>query len=333
MLGDAASPATRGVVMAVSGSGGRFQSKSERGQVVVLTVVALVVILGMAALAIDVGSWYQAKRHDQAVVDAAALAGAQALPDDPAQAVSLAVEYAGKNGVTLAPSEVNISSAVVSNDTIRVAAARPAPTFFAKVFGLNSVDIGASAAARSGLPAAARFVAPIVVPITNPNLQCTPPPCSDTTSIDLLDLHNPGSGNGAGSFALLDLIMNDGGSVGSGILADWMLHGDNDEMPLGVYEAAPSNKYNSSDFQQALADRVGTEVLFPVYQPPIIMSGSNAEFTIIGWVGFHIDAETTHGSGGTLTGHFTTYLAQGLPAVNPGSAGASLGVKVVALVE
>ena len=48
------------------------------------------VLLGMAAVGIDVGSWYQAQRHDQSVADAAALAGAQALPDDPAQQASRA---------------------------------------------------------------------------------------------------------------------------------------------------------------------------------------------------------------------------------------------------
>jgi Flp pilus assembly protein TadG len=319
--------------MAVSGSGERLQVKSERGQVVVLTVVAMVVILGMAAMAIDVGSWYQAKRHDQAVVDAAALAGAQALPDDPSQAVTLAVNYASKNGVTLAPNEIIISSAVGTNDTIRVAAARPAPTFFAKVFGLNSVQVGASAAARTGLPAAARYVAPIVVPITNPMLQCTPPPCSGTTTIDLLDLHHPGAGSGAGSFALLDLIQNDGGSVGSSILADWMLNGKNDEMPLGVYEAAPSPNFNSGGFQAALQHQIGNEVLFPVYQPPIVESGSNAEFNIIGWVAFHIDDEQATGSSGSLTGHFVSYLAQGLQATSPSTGATNLGVKVVQLVE
>jgi Flp pilus assembly protein TadG len=319
--------------MAVSGSGGRFQLRSERGQVVVLTVVAMVVILGMAAMAIDVGSWYQTQRHDQAVVDAAALAGAQALPDDPAQAVSLAVAYANKNGITLAPSEVNISSAVGANDTIRVAAARPSPTFFAKIFGLNSVQVGASAAARTGLPAAARYVAPIVVPITNPMLQCTPPPCSGTTSIDLLDLHHPGGGNAAGSFALLDLIPNDNGSVSAAILADWMANGKNDDMPLGIYESAPSTNYNSGAFQDALQAQVGNEVLFPVYKPPIIAGGSNAEFNIIGWVGFHIDSQIANGSGGTLIGHFTHFLAQGLQATSPNTGATDLGVRVVQLVE
>ena len=49
--------------------------RDERGQAFVLVVASLVVLLGMAALGIDVGSWYKAQRHDQAVADAAALAG------------------------------------------------------------------------------------------------------------------------------------------------------------------------------------------------------------------------------------------------------------------
>ena len=286
--------------------------RSERGQAFVLTVASLVVLLGMAAVGIDVGSWYQAQRHDQSVADAAALAGAQALPDDPAQAVSLAVAYANQNGVTINPSAVTISSTGMSNDTIKVAVDKPEPTMFARVFGITSVNVGARAAARAGLPGAAR--------------------CNGTTTIDLMDLHNPGSGNAAGSFALLDLIPNDGGSVGSGILSEWMLHGNDADMPIGIYEAVPSNKYNSSDFQDALSARVGDEVLFPVYQPPIIQGGSNAQFDIIGWVAFHIDSQTTHGSSGSLTGHFTRFLAQGIMA-GPGGGGTNFGVKVVQLVE
>lgn len=305
--------------------------RSERGQAFVLTVASLVVLLGMAAVGIDVGSWYQAQRHDQAVADAAALAGAQALPDDPSQAVSLAIDYASHNGMTINASAVTIASTGGPNDTIKVAVKKAEPTMFARVFGITSVDVGARATARSGLPGAARYVAPIVVPTTNPQLQCTPPPCNGTTTIDLMDLHNPGSGNAAGSFALLDLIPGDNGSVGSGLMSEWMLHGNDQDMPLGIYEAVPSNKYNSSDFQDALVARVGDEVLFPVYQPPIILGGSNAEFNIIGWVAFHIDYQTTHGSGGSLTGHFTRFLAQGLMAA-PGTTN-NFGVKVVQLVE
>ena len=57
------------------------RASSERGQAFALMALALVALLGTAALAMDVGfSWY-AKRQVQASADAAALAGAQQLPD------------------------------------------------------------------------------------------------------------------------------------------------------------------------------------------------------------------------------------------------------------
>lgn len=52
----------------------------ERGQVLVITALFLVVLLLAGALAIDYSSWLVARRDYQAVVDAAALAGAAELP-------------------------------------------------------------------------------------------------------------------------------------------------------------------------------------------------------------------------------------------------------------
>ena len=59
----------------------RIRPQQERGQVIVLVVVMLIVMLGFAALVIDVGYAYYAHRSLQASTDAAALAGAQELPD------------------------------------------------------------------------------------------------------------------------------------------------------------------------------------------------------------------------------------------------------------
>jgi uncharacterized membrane protein len=67
--------------------------EEERGQAIVIMAVFLSVLLGMTALAIDVGSWYRAQRALQARVDAAALAGAQELPYDTAAATSVAGAY------------------------------------------------------------------------------------------------------------------------------------------------------------------------------------------------------------------------------------------------
>src|SRR5712692_10818918 len=54
---------------------------AERGQTIVLVAVALVSLLGMAALAIDVVTLYVARSEMQRAADAAALAGAKAFVD------------------------------------------------------------------------------------------------------------------------------------------------------------------------------------------------------------------------------------------------------------
>src|SRR5713226_8847731 len=53
----------------------------ERGQTIVLVAIALVSLLGMAALAIDVTTLYVARGEMQRAADAAALAGAKAFVD------------------------------------------------------------------------------------------------------------------------------------------------------------------------------------------------------------------------------------------------------------
>jgi hypothetical protein len=69
----------------------------ESGQALVIVVLFLFVLLGMAAMVIDVGYAYYAHRNLQADVDAAALAGAQELPD-PSRAEAIAYEYSGQDG-------------------------------------------------------------------------------------------------------------------------------------------------------------------------------------------------------------------------------------------
>jgi len=49
------------------------------GQTIVIFAIFLVVLLGSAALAVDYGSWLKARRDDQNVADAAALAGSVQL--------------------------------------------------------------------------------------------------------------------------------------------------------------------------------------------------------------------------------------------------------------
>ena len=74
-----------------------LRRNNENGQVFVFLAVMLVVLLGCAALVIDVGRAYLAKRHLQASADAAATAGALELPD-PIEAQNFALNYSGRDG-------------------------------------------------------------------------------------------------------------------------------------------------------------------------------------------------------------------------------------------
>jgi Flp pilus assembly protein TadG len=317
-----------------------MRARSDRGQATVLTVVFLVVLLGMAALVLDIGSWYRADRATQSTADAAALAGAQALPGDSATANSLALQYATKNG-GLGSGGVTFSSKIVANDTIKVTVKRAAPTFFAKIFGKNTVTVGSTATARSEGVSAVKYVAPIVVHYKHPLLNCKGPASKPTcapdfgpthpTTLDLEDLHQPGGGSGSGAFGLLNLNYGDPtGNIGAGTLADWLLKGYQDELPLGTYYSAPSANFNNSQFQSSLTAVLGKEVLFPVYRL-LTGPGSNAKYDIIGWVGFVITSFNAGGSSGTLTGYFTSYTASGVQATTGGNP--YFGVHKVELVD
>jgi hypothetical protein len=313
-----------------------MNARNEHGQAYVLTLVFLTVLLGMAAFVLDVGSWYRADRDTQSTADAAALAGAQALPDDTAQASSLASSYASKNGGGL--ESVSFSSSLATDDTIKVRVSRTAPGFFSKIFGFGGANVGSTAKARVGALGSAMYVAPIVVNIKHPALHCggtemRPDPCfGQPTELDLLDLHSPGGKDAAGSFGLINLTGDPTGDVGATVLASWMERGYDKMMPLGKYTAAPSANFNNGNFQDALGDRIrnGDDVLFPIYDT-LTGPGSNAEYNVIGWIGFHPTASHAGGSTGWVRGWFTRVIWAGIQSTS--SSGSNWGAKTIQLVE
>jgi hypothetical protein len=242
------------------------------------------------------------------------------------------VQYGTKNGGGVSAGTVTISSQLGPNDTITVQDQRTAPGFFAKLFGISSVNAPKAASARAYVPSQALGVAPLTVNRNHPMLACTPPPCTGPTQITLDKLHTPGSSNAAGAFSLINL--NPGhqkGSVGACTLAGWITSGLNQLMPLGTYDSVPSAMFNNNQFDSALMGQYGHDLFFPVYNPPIIGSGSNAQYNIIGWVGFQVTSADFHGSVGTIYGNFTTYTAQGIQATSGGQP--DFGAEVIQLVK
>lgn len=306
------------------------ERKNERGQAIVLTVLALTVLLGMGALVLDVGAWFRTDRRLQATSDAAALAGAQKLPSDPTGAQALALNYADKNGGDVLAADIVISSTYKSNDTIAVKAQRSAPGFFSKVFGIGAADIKARAKARVDQPDQAKWVAPITVnekhPLISGNGGC---PCFG--EMTTLPLGKGGARDEApGAFNMVNLDGSKGGTSPA-ILADWMLRGYDGYLGLGDYYSDPGAKFNSSHMQDALEQRKNTTLLFPVYDK-LTGNGSNAKYHVIGWIGFHMTDYDARGSDGTLTGYFTEFIADGILS-DEASDQPDFGVRSIELIE
>jgi hypothetical protein len=158
-----------------------------------------------------------------------------------------------------------------------------------------------------------------------------PTPCfNQATQLDLVDLHDPGSRNAAGSFGLINLDRGSGGNIGAGTLAGWVLSGFDQFMDIGSYDAAPSANFNNSQFQAALAARLKDDLLFPIYKT-ITGPGSGAKYDIIGWVGFRVTSFKPNGSKSTVTGHFTSVIWQGIQSQT--GANLNYGVRAIQLVE
>ena len=124
--------------------------RRESGQAAVLSVVFMAALLGAIAMVLDVGSWFREQRATQSAADAAALAGAQALPESTGPSSALASQYLASNGG--GAGEFSFSTRNIANDTISVKVTREADGVFAKLFGIDSVNVHAKASARSGNP-------------------------------------------------------------------------------------------------------------------------------------------------------------------------------------
>lgn len=164
----------------------RVFSRNESGAVAIITAILMVVLLGFLALAVDIGHLATVKNELQNAADAAALAGARALvftegemvqkitplPDPPycAQAINWAQNTINQSdaqnltitsvqtGVwdwpanTFTPSDicqagVNAVHVVVQRNA---SANQPVATWFARIFGIDTVNAGAQATAACG---------------------------------------------------------------------------------------------------------------------------------------------------------------------------------------
>ena len=153
-------------------------SYDDRGVSIMIIAVSMIFVLGMAGLGIDLASLYVGRSQAQRAADAGALAAAQYLalkctadsgsvsPECQATAIQRAVAVTNANLIAgVSPNisadnntDVKFLQTSASDPQVQVIAGRdtahsnPMPTFFVKIFGVNSADVSATAVAEAYNP-------------------------------------------------------------------------------------------------------------------------------------------------------------------------------------
>jgi uncharacterized membrane protein len=127
---------------------------------VILVAGAMVVVIGFAALAVDIGFFTHAKREVQNDADAVALAAVRELPQNQTLAESIAIDWADNNNVMASERAASdwltfgdrcSGAAVPANlSTTTVRLIRNQATFFASIFGISDGDLNVCATAAKG---------------------------------------------------------------------------------------------------------------------------------------------------------------------------------------
>jgi len=155
--------------------------RDESGVVLPLVVLMLVALLGLVALAVDHGMGRKARFEAQRAADAAALAGASGIidapPGDATQVYLRGRQYAGLN--TIMQAAINPLDAdqvqldLLANPTggapdpngVRATIRRRAiPTWFARIFAINSIDVAGVAEARVAGSGTGNCYKPFAIP-------------------------------------------------------------------------------------------------------------------------------------------------------------------------
>ena len=141
-----------------------IRQRDESGQSMLVLAMILSVLMGFAALVIDIGMMTIERVRIQNAADAAALAGARMLPGNPGAAIDDAAAYAGLNGIDDGEiAAINVTTTSSANDTLQIELERDVDFGLARVLGLFGAKVSVSATARTGGVVGAGTLAPFAV--------------------------------------------------------------------------------------------------------------------------------------------------------------------------
>ena len=126
----------------------RELGSDRRGAVLVMVAALLVVVLGFAGLAVDLGRGYIAKSRLSRAVDAGVLAAARSLRLGQSVARQQALAMARANGVTnLGGIRISFGTNPQGESTVSMSASETVPTTLMRLLGIETMDVGSNATA------------------------------------------------------------------------------------------------------------------------------------------------------------------------------------------
>lgn len=320
---------------------------SQRGAAGVLVAVMMLVLIGVGAIAVDVGQIYAERAELQNAADSGALAGAQICSEtagctqaDADAVAALLANQNSKDGVSRVrfvdlsvPSEVTVSTATVNGANGSGFLSK----LFANALNTPNVGVGATATAKWEYPTRGRSVLPL-----------TFAPCEFIDDGLPHEILTQGGGGGAadcnglnpsnqiipGGFAWLD----PDGTTGCEVTAEigqWSKSSAGAAMPTGCGDLFDS-------------DLVGETVAIPVYEYTCKdmfspCTGSNVQYMIEKWAGFEVlgwkfpgnsydPTNVFTGSEKGLYGTFVGYFAD--PGIFTGGSPTPTGnIKILGLIK
>jgi Flp pilus assembly protein TadG len=250
--------------------------QTERGSTLFIVAASLVALLLLAGLAIDLGWLYVGRTEAQRAADAAALAGAEQFVSSTftsggvtqgevtTLADNAAVTTAELNkvgGQTLVATDITAGPPDFSrsgNPLITVQVTKSLPTFFMKIFGWNTITVGASATAEAYDPGRTgtgpTFCASCLKPFLVPN--CDPDHTVSGSSASANSLCETASGKTCSSSSTdcQSYFLNSSGTPvnpgvsPSGVVGEtWTLH--TSAAPSQWYEIAFDGSQSGANFR------------------------------------------------------------------------------------
>ncbi len=128
---------------------------NQKGAILVIFALSLIVLMGFAALGTEVGRWYLTRAELSKAVDAAALAGAANISNPNIDVPTLAQDFGMENfqpGYLGTPGtgdrSVSFTATIQEGGKLTVTGRTNSVAILARVFGIDQVAIGSSGVAQ-----------------------------------------------------------------------------------------------------------------------------------------------------------------------------------------